>query len=50
MICSDCGEKCREILCRDYITYEHRDRTVTDAYDYYGSDCCKAEILDDDDS
>jgi hypothetical protein len=51
-ICSQCGEPCKEVyrMC-DSVSYEHRDRHVTDRIYGYGSDCCGASVerLEDED-
>lgn len=44
-ICSGCGEKCKEIEIRESISYSYRDHEVTDYYTRYGSDCCGAETI-----
>jgi hypothetical protein len=44
-ICSACGEECKEVYrMLDSVSYNHRDRNVTDRIYGFGSDCCGANV------
>jgi len=46
MTCSECGEECREeYRMISETSYSFRDRTVTDREYGYGSSCCGAEVI-----
>lgn len=45
-ICSECGEQCsEEYKVISEVSYSYRDRNITDREWGYGSNCCGAEVI-----